>query len=169
MDFKLEKFKRGRSSSLHLAKEGNSWYLFCPSTFKFRQNSEHSLRHFMRGGQGVGFSPSRPLTSPSHPSSPSSLLRAARAKFSSFSSLPFILLSPSSRPLFSSSHPLFSLLPPHHLPLPSYPVRPLFYDLLFFKLNFLLKLFIWFMTFCHCTWWTYQCIFIRKSNTNYSF
>ena len=71
-------------------------------------------------GQGVGFSPLppplSPLPSPPNPLSPSSLSRSgarfARAKFP-----PSPFFSPPA-PSFPSSLPLFSLLPPPHIPLP---------------------------------------------------
>ena len=72
---------------------------------------------FVRGSdRGVGLSPSRPLVS----LLPSGAARVSSAKISSFPSLPFFLPSPSSRPLFSLTHPspssppsrpLISLLP----------------------------------------------------------
>ena len=71
--------------------------------------------------RGRPLPPPAPLPPPPAPLSPSSLLGAVRAlrtqNFPLLPCLPFFLPSPSSRPLLST--PLFSLLPPPHLPPPA--------------------------------------------------
>ena len=95
--------------------------------------SENNILRGMRGWtEGMPLPPPAPYL-PSRPLSPSSLFRAARASRAIF----FLFLPPSFSllsllpPSSPSSLPLFSLLPPLHLPSPaphlpppSYPVRP---------------------------------------------